>query len=124
MRLTRLLKVVLGLTVISLVYIHLQMIIIDLAYRQQKKEDYVRQLIEKKGNLTYAILKMKSANNLGGKILTDASDMKFVSSENIITISSLPVVDGAEFASNESTQTQSFLSRLSFGLRAEAQIGE
>ena len=45
--------------VLALTYIHMQMQIVDLAYRGNKKEQQIKKLIEENGNTTYKILILK-----------------------------------------------------------------
>ncbi|MDP8212681.1 MAG: hypothetical protein P9X22_05230 [Candidatus Zapsychrus exili] len=89
MRLVRLLKVIGVITMLALVYTHMQMKITDLAYRGKDKEKQIRKLIEENGNVTYNILTLKSANNLGIKMLSEDSDMHFVDPEDIVRIPTL-----------------------------------
>jgi len=90
MRLTNFLKIIGMLTVIALVYIHMQMRIIELAYEGKKNEYQIRNLIEDNGNLTYAILTLKSSRYLGIKMLSEDSSMDFVDYENVMQISLPP----------------------------------
>ena len=111
-------------TSLALVYIHLQMQIIDLAYQGQTKEKKIKELVEKNGNALYKISKLKSANHLGVTLLAKNSDMQFVSSDHIV-----PLVTPEEFlAAEDSVDTQKesarkgnpLLSLLSFADQAEA----
>ena len=60
MQLCKFLKVMSGIIVVSLTYIHMQMQIVDLAYRGNKKERQIKKLIEENGNTTYKILILNS----------------------------------------------------------------
>lgn len=112
-------------TSLALVYIHLQMQIIDLAYQGQIKEKQIKELAEKNGNAFYKISKLKSANHLGGALLAKNSDMQFVSSDHIVVL-----MTPEEFlAAENSVETQTglaarkgnpLLSLLSFTVQAEA----
>ncbi|MCK4882610.1 MAG: hypothetical protein KAS92_06270, partial [Candidatus Omnitrophica bacterium] len=62
---------------LALTYIHMQMQIVDLAYRGNNKEQQIRMLTEENGNTTYKILMLKSANHLGVAMLKEDSDMQF-----------------------------------------------
>ena len=66
-------------TVIALVYIHMQMGIYGLAYEQERHTRNIRELVEKNGNATYAILRLKSANHIGEALLQKDSPLQFVS---------------------------------------------
>ena len=65
-------------TLLALVYTHMQMQIIELAYRGKAKEKQIRKLIENNSHLTSAILALKSSNNLGDKLLADQNQMQFL----------------------------------------------
>lgn len=75
-------------TFFILVYIHLQMQIVDLAYQGQRKEARIKDLADKNGSTFYAISKLKSANHLGEKLLSENSGMQFAGSNNIIYVAS------------------------------------
>ena len=85
----RLLKFIIGtfaVTAFLLIYIHVQMEIFTLAYQRTAKEKQVRKWIERNGHLTNEILKLKSANYLGIKVLNEKSGMQFVDHEKILHI--------------------------------------
>lgn len=73
-------------TFLILVYIHLQMQIVDLAYQGQRKEARIKDLIDKNGSTFYAISKLKSANHLGAKLLSEHSGMQFAGGNDIIYV--------------------------------------
>jgi hypothetical protein len=118
MRLSGLLKWIGLLTVLSLVYIHMQMKIIHLAYEGKHKEKTIRSLTEENGYLTYGILSMKSVNNLGDKLLSKNSGMDFVGTENIVVFD-----QAAEIAMNTDApkeRSNFVLGLLTLGSQAEA----
>jgi len=86
MRLLRVIKFILPLTILSLVYIHMQMRIIELAYQSKTKENEIQQLTEANENINYTILTLKSANNLGIKMLSEHSDMHFMDPLDIMRV--------------------------------------
>jgi len=87
MRLSVLIKTLGSVTVLALVYINMQMQIIELAYRGKAKEVEIRHLVELNGAATYTILTLKSSNNLGINLLSENSDMEFIDPSNIMQIS-------------------------------------
>jgi len=123
MKLSKLLKFILSITVLALVYIHMQMEIIDLAYQGNNKQKLIRKLSEENGNITYTVLTLRSANHLGYKMLADNSDMKFADPVNIMQLS-MPnelAVDGfVPVSQKEIQKPHPLLSLLSFGAKAEA----
>jgi len=86
MKLSKLIKALLTITVVSLIYINMQMQILDLAYQGKNKEKIIRQLNEKNGNVEYNILKLKSSNYLGLKLLENNSDMQFLGIGNVVQL--------------------------------------
>ncbi len=105
----------------------MQMQIFDLAYLGKDKEKMIYQLNQQNQNLTYAILRIKSANNLGFEMLGDKSGMQFVNPNNIIHISSTQkLVDEQDVNSTQlsSANANPLTSIISFASRAEARIKE
>lgn len=124
MRLSRLMKWIGFCTFIALIYIHMQMKIIHLAYQGKNKEKTIRSLSEDNGYLTYEILMMKSASNLGVKMLSEKSKMDFVDPNNVMFMSTPQEAaeeEVAAVAQHEPGKPTSFMSLLSFGAQAEAQ---
>ena len=122
MRFTQFLKGIVFLTVLALVYIHMQMQIIDLAYQGKAKEQHMRDLIDENGKVTYNILTLKSANHLGVKMLSEDSDMRFMASDNIVHITT-PEELSESHSSQEPPEEKKkipLLSWLSSGRIAEA----
>ena len=123
MPLSRSLKILALLTVISLGYIQMHMDIIEMAYQGKKHEATIRRLKEDRQMLSFAIQNLKSAHYIGTRLLAKDSDMEFVSPEDVVQIS-LPVAPKNEIfeklaASRESTG-QKLLSLLSLTRPAEA----
>jgi len=107
----------------TLVYIHMQMQIFDLAYQGKSKQQHIRELIEKKGSLMYAILTLKSANHLGVQLLAEDSGMEFIDPNNILPLSTPKELIAEEFVSEEAQvkkKTNPLLSLLSIATRADA----
>ena len=112
-------------TIMALVYIHMQMQIIELAYRGKAKEQQIRKLIEVNSHLMTKILTLKSSNNLGDKLLVDHKQMEFLAPQSIVEV---PVRNykkitptKADVSLRAAKQNRSILSLLSLG--AEAQAG-
>ncbi|VAW13166.1 hypothetical protein MNBD_BACTEROID05-861 [hydrothermal vent metagenome] len=125
MRLLRLYQLMGLVTAVSLVYIHMQMQIIDLAYRGKSKEKQIKKLIEKNGNTTYQVLSLKSANSIGVKLLAENSSMDFAEPKNIIEVqvsADQLTKKSSNDLSSVKTNTNPLLSLLSFGSRAEARM--
>jgi len=123
MRLVRHLRIIIVLTILMLVYIHMQMQIFDLAYQGKSKQQHIRELIEKKGSLMYAIVTLKSANHLGVQLLAEDSGMEFVDPNNILPLSTPKELITEDFSSEEAQGNKKMnplLSLLSIATRAEA----
>ena len=86
MKLSQFIKGMVTVTSLCLIYIHMQMQIFDLAYQGKIKELKIRKLHEDTGNNTYTVLKLKSAHNLGYKLLSENSDMQFMDNTQIVKL--------------------------------------
>lgn len=123
MKLSKFLKLMGMLTIVGLCYTRLQMSIIDLAYRGKAKEKIIHQLVEDNGNLTYTILTLKSANNLGIQLLTDQNELHFADSSQVMRVSFHPTVSSLHPGSIEvadNKKSNPLLSLLSLDTKAEA----
>jgi len=80
------LKVMSFVTVIALIYIHMQMQIFDLAYKGSSKEKQMHELRDRNGLLTHQILTLKSSNSLGNRLLEKNSNLEFMSNNNVLTL--------------------------------------
>ncbi|MCD4779334.1 MAG: hypothetical protein K8S27_02135 [Candidatus Omnitrophica bacterium] len=113
-------KIIFIFTTLAVVYINMQMKIINLAYEGKDKENVIRQLIEDNGNITFDILTLKSANHIGIKMLREDSEMKFVDPENIVRISTEEETAPVGMMETSDSKNNPLLSLLSFGTQAEA----
>ena len=86
MKLFKFLRTMVVITLLSLVYINLQMQIFDLAYEGKRKEKEIRRLNDNNSQLTYHILTLKSANHLGDKLLTQDTPMQFLDTSRIVRL--------------------------------------
>ena len=86
MNLKRFLKLIACTTIVLLIYIHLQMKIFALGYCTQTSQKHIQELMDINGRLTYQILTLKSASNIGKRILDDKSDLQFVEQDNILQL--------------------------------------
>ena len=73
-------------TVTALIYIHMQTQIVDLAYKGKDKQKSVHQLLEHNGALTHQILTLKSANNLGSRLLEKDGALQFMGQDRVMTL--------------------------------------
>ena len=73
-------------TVTALVYINMQTQIVDLVYKAKDKQTSVHKLMDTNGALTHQILALKSANNLGNRLLEKDSKMQFMGRDRVMTL--------------------------------------
>ncbi|MDO8674525.1 MAG: hypothetical protein Q7K71_00200 [Candidatus Omnitrophota bacterium] len=73
-------------TVTALMYINMQTQIVDLAYQGKDKQTSVHKLLDTNGALTHQILALKSANNLGNRLLEKDSNMQFMGKDRVMTL--------------------------------------
>jgi len=127
MKLGKFARIAGGITFCALVYIYMQMQIIDLAYQNTQKENQIRTYIEENGYIAYSISKLKSANHLGVKMLAKDSDMRFADPRNIIQVATSENGFDNEFMDQPdkiSKKFSSLLSLLTSGTQAEARAQE
>lgn len=80
------LKLMSFVTVIALIYTHMQMQIFELAYKGSRREKQMHELRDRHGILTHQILTLKSSNNLGNRLLEKNSDLEFIGNNNVLTL--------------------------------------
>ena len=86
MKLSKFLQLLFVVTALSLIYIHMQMEIFNLAYQGKRKEKEIISISEDNGLLTYNILQLKSSNNLGDKLLSEDSTLQFCNNDQVIQL--------------------------------------
>ena len=97
MRLSKLIKFMSLVTVLSLIYIHMQMQIFDLAYKGKNKEKQIIHLSENNNMLTYSILKLKSASHLGLNLLEEKnSELQFFDNSKVVQLVTSEVIPKEE----------------------------
>ncbi len=73
-------------TITALIYTHMQMKIVDLAYKGKDKEKRIHELSDTNGVLTHQILTLKSANNLGNQLLEKDGKLQFMGNDRVMTL--------------------------------------
>ena len=122
MKLTKFLKGMGMITILAVIYINLQVQIYDFAYQAKKKEKDMRRLVDHNGNMTYSILKLKSANHLGVKLLTENSNMQFMDSNNVIKLEThIPIKKEQPPAAVENIEKKPNILASIFSLRSQAE---
>ena len=71
-------KIAASITIIALLYIHMQMKIFELSYNGKDKEKIIHELNDSNGALSHQILTLKSANNLGNQLLDHDNSLQFM----------------------------------------------
>ena len=77
-------------TIISLLYIHMQMKIYELSYNGKDKEKIIHELNDSNGALSHQILTLESANNLGSRLLDHDNSLQFMDNERVMTVVTSP----------------------------------
>ena len=73
-------------TIMALLYIHMQMRIFELSYNGKDKEKIIHELNDSNGALSHQILTLKSANNLGSQLLDHDNSLQFMDQERVMTV--------------------------------------
>lgn len=79
-------KIATFVTIIALLYIHMQMRIFELSYNGKDKEKIIHELNDTNGALSHQILTLKSANNLGNQLLDRDNSLQFMDNERVMTV--------------------------------------
>lgn len=110
------------LTAGALIYIHLQFQIFDLAYQGRCKEVAVQKLVDDNSSAMYSIHRLKSASNLGVKLLGDSSHMQFMDGEHIVRLKTpVQTIEKIDLAlAKPIEKKQSFLASI-LALRSQAE---
>src|ERR1017187_10571533 len=80
------LKIATFVTIIALLYIHMQMKIFELSYNGKDKEKIIHELNDSNGALSHQILTLRSANNLGSQLLDHDNSLQFMDNDRVMTI--------------------------------------
>ena len=86
MKLIKTFSVLTAITALTLIYIHMQTQIFDMAYRGKNREQEIMDLTSYNGMVTSEIMALKSSNYLGPKLLTDESDLQFCDQQDIVHV--------------------------------------
>ena len=86
MSLTHWVKLMSFATVTALIYIHMQMQIVELAYKGKDREKRVHELMDNNGALTHQILTLKSADHLGRELLEKDEGLQFMGQDRVMTL--------------------------------------
>jgi cell division protein FtsL len=79
-------KVAMFVTIMALLYIHMQMRIFELSYNGKDKEKIIHELNDSNGALSHQILTLESANNLGNQLLDHDNSLQFMDNERVMTV--------------------------------------
>ncbi len=86
MRLSKCIQGVSFLTLIALIYIHMQMQVYDLAYQGQEKRKHIQKISEANALTAYQILELKSVNHLGRRLLAHDQQLRFRDNRSIVQL--------------------------------------
>ena len=122
MKLFKFLRTMVVMTLLSLIYINLQMQILGLAYEGKRKEKEIRRLNDNNSQLTYRILTLKSANHLGDRLLTQETHMQFLDTSRIVRLVTPTLAQQQEKTSSAKKQENTLRTLLSFfSLKSQAE---
>ena len=125
MRLPKIFQLFSIVTVLALIYIHMQMQIFDLAYQGKSREQKIVELTEGNRMISYNISRLKSANYLGGSLLAEDSDLRFRDNKSIVQlVTTRAVEEKEEVRTSQQQQINPILKFLSLRSQAEARAIE
>lgn len=78
-------KAIMFITVMALIYTHMQMRIYELAYKGKDKQNRIHELSDTSGRLSHDILTLKSAQHLGNTLMDQDNAMQFMGNDNVMT---------------------------------------
>lgn len=79
-------KIILFATLTALIYTHMQMQIVELAYKSKDKQKRIHEYQDNNGVLTHQILVLKSAKHLGEQLLNKNDALQFIGRDKVMTI--------------------------------------
>ncbi len=125
MQLWRFIKCMFGLTVLALIYIHMQMNIFSLAYDGKQKEQHIVRLREQNGRVANNIFELKSANYIGRKMLDREAKFKFYDEQSVVKIATSQISSDQEQLAAQQDRVGNALARiLAWRFPREAQAEE
>ncbi|NTV28478.1 MAG: hypothetical protein HGA80_00130 [Candidatus Omnitrophica bacterium] len=86
MKISHFLKLMFVVTVMSVLYIHMQMKIYDFAYRGKVRQQHLEQLAEVNGRVRNDILRLQSSDHIGRELLSDNKQYQFVGRNRIVEV--------------------------------------
>ena len=126
MRFAKFLTAAVIFTILALVYTHLQVQIYRFGYQAELKKTELQKQGDVNGYLSENILRLKSANYLGVKLLgSHSQQMKFVDHSHVITLKT-PASSGGERISLRDSKKQGTWPNLLagvFSLKSQAEAG-
>ena len=126
MKLAKTCQCVAIMTALALIYIHMQMQIIDLACQGKVREKKIVDLNENNDLISFNISRLKSANYLGGNLLAEDSELTFRGNDSIIQLVTAEkiVEKDKTVALREGKKTNPLIKFLSFRSQTEARAAE
>ncbi|MDP2654022.1 MAG: hypothetical protein Q8Q08_08330 [Candidatus Omnitrophota bacterium] len=124
MQLFRFTRAILMISMLTLIYIHMQMQIFALAYQGRKRELFIARIQERNSALSSNILELKSSNNLGIRLLTKDSELRFLDQENVIQLVTSQPSSEQKLAASAEGKSGDLLSWIPFRGQAEARAAE
>lgn len=124
MKLMKFIQFMFVVTLVAMIYVHMQMRIFSLAYDGKKREQKITHLRESNGAVAYDILELKSASHLGKKVLKQDRTLRFYDQNSIVRLKAdrLDASETQQLAASE--KVNPLLKLLSFRAQAEARAAE
>ena len=118
MKVSDFLRIVVLVTVMSVLYINLQVKIYSFAYRGKVKQQDIQQLAEINGRVRNDIIRLRSSDHIGRELLDKNGQYQFVSSQNIVEVSSNSTSSLARMMETGAQKTEGFFSRMALAFAA------
>lgn len=121
MKLSKFIYLVIFITIVSIIYVQLQVQIFALAYNGKKREVTFKELLDRKTIMMYNINRLESAENIGTTLLSRDSNLQF-SDKTQIARFDMPIQLAGNFNAEPKLENKrpNFLISF-FSLKSEAQ---
>lgn len=120
MRLPKFIILLVLLTFISLIYVQLQIEIFKQAYQGSLNESRLNDVLDDNSILMYNILALKSAQNVGDKLLSNERNLQFAERQQITEVRIPFQTTGINIASRRIKEQPSLFARI-FMLKSQAE---
>jgi hypothetical protein len=123
MRLAKFISIVGLITLIAVIYVHLQVQIYEYAYKGKKKELAFKELLDRKSNAMYNVNSLESVQYLGTRLLNSDYNLQFAGREQVVKLAvplQLAETINPELKNSENQKTNFLVNLFSLKSQAEA----